>query len=428
MENPRSTAYKILFKILYADAYSNIEINKTFRKAELDDRDRGFVTEIVYGTLEKKLYLEYVAKKFSKTPIKKLSKEVRLILLMALYQIRFMDSVTDFAAVDESVKLCKKVFPKGSGFVNGVLRNVLRDEKAFDIPTKRTIENRSVRYSVSEDIIRLLEEQYGHDETERILDAVNEKPRLFLRVNSLKTNTQDLIDILSRENVSVDRVKGEEFALEVKGLKNIEKDIAYLDGLFTVQDTSSMKTVRALDPKPGERLLDLCACPGGKSTFMAELMHNEGYVLAQDISVPKLKLVDKACSRLGIGIVETRMWDATITDPDMIGSFDRVLIDAPCSGLGIIRKKPEIRYRLCEQFESLYDIQKKILNNGAKYLKDGGILVYSTCTINKKENEDRIRDLMRDNNFLLLEERCLLFGEEESDGFYIAKLKKTEKA
>lgn len=426
MNNARYIAYKILYKILFEGAYSNIEINKTFRKKQLDNRDRGFITELVYGVLEKKIYFEYIISKFSKMPIKKLSREVYLILLMGLYQIRYMDSVTDFAAVDESVKLCKTIFPKGSGFINGMLRNVLRNKGVFEIHEDGSPENMSIRYSISYDIVILLVEQYGACETERILKALSEKPRMFLRINQLKTDIKNVREDLYLEGIEAEDVFGEPLALQVRGFKNIENSNAYQKGLFTVQDHSSMMVVRMLEPKKNEKILDTCSCPGGKATFIAELMENKGSILAQDISGNKLELVDKNCKRLGINIVQTKVHDATLLDRSLIEKFDRVLIDAPCSGLGIIRKKPEIRYKTKKQIEDLYNIQSKILSNGAEYLKKGGILVYSTCTINKKENEDQIRRFLKTNRFELIEEKALIFEEGDSDGFYIAKLIKTE--
>ncbi len=425
MENPRLKAYKILYQVIYEGGYSNIAINHGLRNTKFSNQDRGFITELVYGVLEKKFYLEYVLQKFSKTPLKKLSKEVKLILLMGLYQIRFMNSVTDFAAVDESVKISKKLFPKGGGFVNGVLRNVLRDPNAFEIKNISGIKRLSIEHNVSSDIAELLVEQNGIEEATRILAAMGKKPNLYLRTNLLKTTRDKLEELLTNDGVTIERVPTEPVALSAQNLKRIEENSSYQSGLFTVQDLSSMQAVRTLDPQKGEKILDLCACPGGKTTFAAELMENEGAIDAQDISANKLKLVEQACKRLGITIVRTREWDATKRDDSQKEQYDRVLIDAPCSGLGIIRKKPEIRYKTKQQIESLYDTQQKILESGASYVKRGGILVYSTCTINRRENEEQVQDFLSKYEFELLEEKQLRFQERESDGFYIAKMRKS---
>ncbi len=278
---------------------------------------------------------------------------------------------------------------------------------------------------MSSDIAELLVEQNGIEEATRILAAMGKKPNLYLRTNLLKTTRDKLEELLTNDGVTIERVPTEPVALSAQNLKRIEENSSYQSGLFTVQDLSSMQAVRTLDPQKGEKILDLCACPGGKTTFAAELMENEGAIDAQDISANKLKLVEQACKRLGITIVRTREWDATKRDDSQKEQYDRVLIDAPCSGLGIIRKKPEIRYKTKQQIESLYDTQQKILESGASYVKRGGILVYSTCTINRRENEEQVQDFLSKYEFELLEEKQLRFQERESDGFYIAKMRKS---
>ena len=427
MKNPRRIAYEILLSVLYEGAYSNIAINKALRNSDLQNMDRGFVTELVYGTISKKLYLAYMIQKFSKTPIKKLSKEVMTILYMGLYQILYMDSVTEFAAVDESVKLCKKVFPKGSGFVNGVLRNILRDEDASEIHMKDKKQYLSVRYNVSMDIVTLFDHQYGSAEAEHILQALEEKPALYIRANALKISAAELQKMLEAEVHLVQAVQEEPSALQVANFKRIETNEAYRKGLFTVQDISSMQAVRALDPQEGETILDICASPGGKSTFIAELMNNKGKIYARDISERKLKLVESTAERLGIDIIETAAMDGTVLAEGLKDTFDRVLVDAPCSGLGIIRKKPELRYKTLKDIEPIYEVQAKILENAWQYLKSGGILVYATCTINKDENEKQIEAFLSKKStseYALISQETKLFRAHESDGFYVAKIKK----
>lgn len=427
MKNPRRIAYEILLSVLYEGAYSNIAINKALRNSDLQNMDRGFVTELVYGTISKKLYLAYMIQKFSKTPIKKLSKEVMTILYMGLYQILYMDSVTEFAAVDESVKLCKKVFPKGSGFVNGVLRNILRDEDASEIHMKDKKQYLSVRYNVSMDIVTLFDHQYGSAEAEHILQALEEKPALYIRANALKISAAELQKMLEAEGHLVQAVQEEPSALQVANFKRIETNEAYRKGLFTVQDISSMQAVRALDPQEGETILDICASPGGKSTFIAELMNNKGKIYARDISERKLKLVESTAERLGIDIIETAAMDGTVLAEGLKDTFDRVLVDAPCSGLGIIRKKPELRYKTLKDIEPIYEVQAKILENAWQYLKSGGILVYATCTINKDENEKQIEAFLSKKStseYALISQETKLFRAHESDGFYVAKIKK----
>ncbi|WP_028828498.1 16S rRNA (cytosine(967)-C(5))-methyltransferase RsmB [Proteocatella sphenisci] len=426
MKNPRELGYEAIYNVINQGGYSNITINKILRKNELDNINRGFFTELVYGTIENKLYLDYVIQKFSKQKISDISREVLVILEMGLYQIREMNSVTDFAAVDESVKLCKKVFPRGSGFVNAVLRNVLRDPGAFDIDIKNTSERVSVEYSVSPDIVDLLMKQYDLEGTEDIMYGFSIKPKLYIRANSLRTSPQKLAELLKEEGADAQLVEEVKGALVVKNLKNIENSKSYKDGLFSVQDISSMRCVKELDPAAGEYILDICACPGGKTGYIAELMNNEGRIDAMDISQNKLELVTNTCKRLGVKIVNTSQNDATIYNPDMAGKYDRVLVDAPCSGIGIIRRKPEIRYKTIKDISSIYNIQRKIIQNASKYIKIGGIMIYSTCTINKEENQDITDDFLKKNgNFEKTQEDVMMLPSDgESDGFYICKLKR----
>lgn len=426
MKKPRELAYEIINNVINEGGYSNISINKVLRKHNLENKDRGFLTELVYGTIENKLYLDYVIQKYSKQKLSDISTEILIILEMGIYQIRDMDSVTEFAAVDESVKLCKKVYPRGSGFVNAVLRNILRDKKAFDIDIKDPITKLSVEYSISKDIANLIISQYGAEAAEDIFYGFSQKPQLYIRVNKLKTTKEELIGLLKKEGVEAEIVLENEDALVVKNLKNIENNPQYKLGYFTIQDISSMRCVKELAPIEGETILDICACPGGKTTYMAELMSNKGCIDAKDISKNKLELVEMTCKRLGIKIVNTEASDAVVYEASLESKYDRVLADVPCSGLGIIKRKPEIRYKTIKDIASLYSIQKNIIENASRYVKIDGILVYSTCTINKEENE-KITDWFLENNknYKKVQDDILMLpSENENDGFYICKMQR----
>ncbi len=426
MKKPRELAYEIINNVINEGGYSNISINKVLRKHNLENKDRGFLTELVYGTIENKLYLDYVIQKYSKQKLSDISTEILIILEMGIYQIRDMDSVTEFAAVDESVKLCKKVYPRGSGFVNAVLRNILRDKKAFDIDIKDPITKLSVEYSISKDIANLIISQYGAESAEDIFYGFSQKPQLYIRVNKLKTTKEELIGLLKKEGVEAEIVLENEDALVVKNLKNIENNPQYKLGYFTIQDISSMRCVKELAPIEDERILDICACPGGKTTYMAELMSNKGCIDAKDISKNKLELVEMTCKRLGIKIVNTEASDAVVYEASLESKYDRVLADVPCSGLGIIKRKPEIRYKTIKDIASLYSIQKNIIENASRYVKIDGILVYSTCTINKEENE-KITDWFLENNknYKKVQDDILMLpSENENDGFYICKMQR----
>lgn len=426
MKKPRELAYEIINNVINEGGYSNISINKVLRKHNLENKDRGFLTELVYGTIENKLYLDYVIQKYSKQKLSDISTEILIILEMGIYQIRDMDSVTEFAAVDESVKLCKKVYPRGSGFVNAVLRNILRDKKAFDIDIKDPITKLSVEYSISKDIANLIISQYGAEYAEDIFYGFSQKPQLYIRVNKLKTTKEELIGLLKKEGVEAEIVLENEDALVVKNLKNIENNPQYKLGYFTIQDISSMRCVKELAPIEDETILDICACPGGKTTYMAELMSNKGCIDAKDISKNKLELVEMTCKRLGIKIVNTEASDAVVYEASLESKYDRVLADVPCSGLGIIKRKPEIRYKTIKDIASLYSIQKNIIENASRYVKIDGILVYSTCTINKEENE-KITDWFLENNknYKKVQDDILMLpSENENDGFYICKMQR----
>lgn len=426
MKNPRELGYEAINNVINQGGYSNIAINKILRKSDLDNKNRGFFTELVYGTIENKLYLDYIIQKYSNQKISELSKEVLIILEMGIYQIREMNSVTDFAAVDESVKLCKKIYPRGSGFVNAILRSVLRDPKAFDIDIKDNIERMSVEYSISRDIAQLLLTQYGQEITEDIMYGFSQKPQIYIRANRIKTTAGELKMLLEEEGVGVELVPENQDALAVKNLKNIENNQYYKEGFFTVQDISSMNCVKELNPKEGDYILDICACPGGKTTYMAELINNNGKIDAMDISENKLELVKNTCRRLGLGIVKTEVNDATKYNSQMADKYDKVLVDAPCSGLGIIRRKPEIRYKTEKDITSIYRVQEKILQNASKYLKTGGTLIYSTCTINKDENQKITDKFLNENkNYKRIQDDIIMLpGDNEVDGFYICKMER----
>lgn len=426
MKNPRELGYEAINNVINQGGYSNIAINKILRKSDLDNKNRGFFTELVYGTIENKLYLDYIIQKYSNQKISELSKEVLIILEMGIYQIREMNSVTDFAAVDESVKLCKKIYPRGSGFVNAILRSVLRDPKAFDIDIKDNIERMSVEYSISRDIAQLLLTQYGQEITEDIMYGFSQKPQIYIRANRIKTTAGELKMLLEEEGVGVELVPENQDALAVKNLKNIENNQYYKEGFFTVQDISSMSCVKELNPKEGDYILDICACPGGKTTYMAELINNNGKIDAMDISENKLELVKNTCRRLGLGIVKTEVNDATKYNSQMADKYDKVLVDAPCSGLGIIRRKPEIRYKTEKDITSIYRVQEKILQNASKYLKTGGTLIYSTCTINKDENQKITDKFLNENkNYKRIQDDIIMLpGDNEVDGFYICKMER----
>lgn len=413
MKNAREEALKILFRVEYEGAYPNIALKDM--SDELLSNDRALVTNIVYGVINRKLTLDYIIKQKSKIKLKKLSKYILLILRMGIYQLVFMDKIPESAAVNESVKLAKRYgHSASSGYVNGILRNV--SQNGFDYP-KDKIERLSVEFSFPMWICQKWEKEFGYDFCKELMTSLAKEPMLTLRPNSLKTDAKSLCDML-RVNAEVT-----DGAVECEGL-DVAKDKLYLDGYYTVQDRAAMASAIALDPQEGEVVIDMCAAPGGKTTHIAELMKNKGKVKAFDIYEHKIELIKKNAQRLGISIIDASVMDASVLDKKLIESADRVLCDVPCSGTGIIRRKPDIKWNRKEE-DNFYPIQKKILENASKYLKKGGTLVYSTCSIERDENENVTGSFLDENkNFERLYEKTYYPNVDGTDGFYICKIKK----
>ncbi|WP_122638331.1 16S rRNA (cytosine(967)-C(5))-methyltransferase RsmB [Romboutsia sp. Marseille-P6047] len=437
----RELALKVLLDIEENNNYSNIAINKHFKNINMNNQDRGLATELIYGVVENKYYLDYIIDKLSKIKCKKMNIYVKILLRMGIYQILLLDSISDYAAVNETVSLVKKYDKRSSGFVNAILRNVIRQKDTIgEVDIKDdTIMYLSTRYSYKPWMIKNWINNFSKEFTEDLLEANNEKPSVYLRTNTLKITRDELIEKLINEGVVCSKVPMVEEAIKVENLKNIENNQLFKDGLFTIQDISSMIVGKVMNPKENSLVLDVCSAPGGKTTHLATLMNNTGQVISRDIFEHKLKLIQSTVDRLGLTNVDVQSFDASILDESSVDKFDYVLADVPCSGLGIIRRKPEIKYKEKAELKGLPDIQKTILNNASKYVKIGGTLVYSTCTIQDNENIDIINDFLANNsNFTLVpigEVKVDLDNQENGylkiypnihdiDGFFIAKLKR----
>ena len=387
MKTARQIAVEALGKVNGSKGYSNIVIDKALEQSGLDLRDAAFATALFYGVLERMLTLDHCIAGFSKTPVEKLTPQVREILRVSLYQILYMDSVPDSAAVNEAVNLTR-VFRKESagGFVNGVLRAFLRSGKRVPRMAGSRADQLSIQYSCPAWLVQLWLDSYGEENTEGILKTSLGRPPVYIRVNTLKTTADALSVQLEEEGAVVRRDEMEENCLRVSGTGDVTALPAFQEGLFHVQDTSSQLCVKALDARPGMRVLDICAAPGGKSFTAAQWMHGEGELLAMDLYRARAALVAEGAQRLDIGCIAAKEGDASRYN-SKLGLFDRVLCDAPCSGLGIIRRKPEIKYKNPEELGEIPQLQYNILSNSANYVKKGGILLYSTCTLNPGENE-----------------------------------------
>ncbi|WP_455538450.1 16S rRNA (cytosine(967)-C(5))-methyltransferase RsmB [Terrisporobacter sp.] len=436
--NAREMAYKVLLDIEKNKNYSNMAINKHFKDVKMSNQDRGLATEIIYGVIENKYYIDYMIDKLSKVKTNKMEIYVKILLRMGIYQIMFLNSISDYAAVNESVNLAKKKNSKVSGFINGILRNVIRQkEEIGKIKTKDDVDYLSIKYSYDKWMIRNWMIHFGKEFTEELLEVNSERPNIYLRTNTLKITRDELIKKLEEQNIKAYKVNVVEEAIKVEHLKDIENNKLYKEGLFTIQDISSMLVGKVMNPKENSLVLDVCSAPGGKTTHIATLMNNTGKVVSRDIYEHKLKLISASSKRLGLTNVGVEEFDGIKLDKDSISKFDYVLADVPCSGLGIIRRKPEIKYKEKEEFRELPPIQKKILENASKYVKVGGTLIYSTCTIQDSENIDVVNEFLQKNkNFELApikEVNVDLDNQEKGymkiypnvhdmDGFFISKL------
>lgn len=438
--NSRELAFKTLYDIERNKNYSNISINKNFKNVNISDQEKGLATELIYGIIENKYYLNYIIDKLSKIKSKKMSTYVKISLWLGIYQILFLDSIKDHAAVNESVNLIKKYDKKSSGFVNAILRNVLRQKDSImEIKDKEIKDELSIKYSYNPWIVEKWIKDFGQEFTEDLLDANAEKPNLYIRTNTLKISRDELIGKLAKEGIKCTKVNGIDEAIMVQNLKNIEGNELFKLGYFTIQDISSMLVGKIANPEKGSKVLDICSAPGGKTTHVATIMENTGQVIARDVFDHKLKLIKSTVNRLGLTNVSIENRDALKLDDNSIDKFDYVLADVPCSGLGIIRRKPEIKFKEASELSGLPDIQSKILNNASKYVKENGTLIYSTCTIHDEENIDVVEQFLKENkNFELVPIENInidLDNQEKGyikiypnihgmDGFFIAKLKR----
>ena len=418
MANARKTAVKVLVKIEKEGAYSNLAVAEGLKTAELTPQDKALATALIYGVLDRKITLDFILSKFLKTPVSKTEPFTLAVLRTALYQIKYMDKIPESAAVNEAVKIMKSSkFSRNSGFVNGVLRSVLRTE--VTLPQGENAEDLSVKYSCPLWIVESFLKDYGVEDTKALLEESLKPAGTVLKVNTVKTDIENVKSKLS----DIPFKEGENSLELVKGI-DISKSELYKEGLVYVQDYASQRAVATLDPKKGDRVLDMCSAPGSKAFTMANLMENEGEIIACDLYPHRVELIEKSARRLGIKIIKSRVLDATKFDENL-GQFDCILCDVPCSGLGVIRRKPEIKYTKSDDFGELENIQLAIVKNALRYLKKGGKLLYSTCTLRKAENENLVISLKKEyNDLYLISEKTFMPHKDGTDGFYCALFKK----
>lgn len=447
----REVALEVLLKVDKDKSYSNLQLNKEIEKTNLSRVDISFATEIIYGTIQRLNTIDWILNQYIK-PNTKLEPWVKSLLRLSIYQLYYLDRVPNHAVVNEAVNIAKARGHRGiSGLVNGILRNILRNKDSLIIPKNLSDTKRlALEYSHPEWLVDRFIKDYGIDDAKEICRVNNLPPYHSLRVNSLKISRDEMINKLKAElgtEVEVEPSLISEQGIRVKGGGNLALSHWYKAGYITIQDESSMLVADALDPKTGMVVLDALAAPGGKTTHIAEKMQNKGKIIASDIHSHKTKLIDEQQERLGLSIIETIQVDAREINKHYGQIFDRILLDVPCSGFGVIRRKPDLKWTKTEaDIVSLTRIQEQILEAASALLKSGGILVYSTCTLAKEENEEMIKRFINNHpNFKLdttlpkylsnvVSEKVdtntgmlqILPHHFNTDGFFISRLQRVE--
>lgn len=396
----------------------------------LEERDKAFIKRLTEGTLERQIELDYYLNQYSSVPVKKMKPLIRCLMRMSVYQLLYMDNIPDSAVCNEACKLAqKRKFANLKGFVNGVLRKVAREKEQLTLPdAKKHFEQYlSVKYSVPEWIVDMWLGQYGKDTTEKILAGLLEIHPVSVRfkVDATETEKEELCSQIRVAGAEIHPAKMPEGMYVLEKAEGISNLPGFAEGRYTVQDASSALAVYGAGISPGDSVIDICAAPGGKSILAAELTGPEGRVLSRDVSERKTDLIEENISRMGCENITVEVHDATVTDESKYEAFDVMLADVPCSGLGVMGKKRDIKYHVTpEQLQSIQKLQKQILTSSWRYVKEGGVLLYSTCTIHSGENEEMVRFITENFPFELEEEKQFLPGIDETDGFYYARLRR----
>lgn len=443
--NEREIVLDLLLDMEKNGSYTHLLLRTTLRKYQfLDKKSRAFITKLLEGTTEYRIQLDYILDQFSKTKMKKCRPLIRNLLRMSVYQIYYLDHIPDSAVCNEAVRLAKKRgFQSLSGFVNGLLRNISRNKQHISFPDKEKNETfaLSIQYSMPEWIIEMWLSQYRYDEVERMLASTLKERGTIVRINEQKTTKEELKRQLKGE-MTVQDGAYLPFALVVSDYDYLQKSEAFLQGLFQVQDESSMLVSLAANPKKDDVVLDVCAAPGGKSLHMAQLLQNSGHVVARDLTQEKIELIEENIERMGYDNIEAQVFDACELDEQWIEKADIVIADLPCSGLGVMAKKNDLKYRITkEEIVALASLQRQILQVVSQYVKPGGTLIYSTCTVTTEENIKNYNWVKETLGFLpndmtsylpgqLQTETAkegylqLLPGVHECDGFFISSFQK----
>ena len=429
--NSREIILDILLEISGQNEYSNILITAVLNKYDyLEPREKAFIKHVAEGTLERRIQIDYVLDRYSKVPVRKMKPLIRELLRMSVYQILFMENVPDAAVCNEAVKLAKKrKFQTLQGYVNGVLRTIVREKDKIPYPEreKDIVRYFSICYSMPEWLVRHFQKAYGDEKTEKILQGFLERQPVCVRIdeNLEEEKRKEILDAWRRDGVKVKNHPALSYAFLLEGTEGISRLYGYQEGYFTVQDVSSMMVVEEAGIQAGNVVLDVCAAPGGKTMHAACKLHGTGQVIACDVTEYKTQKIEENCERLGYENVTVRVQDARVFDETLEGKADVVIADVPCSGLGVIGKKQDIKYRVTEEsLQQITELQREIIRNVVRYVKPGGTLMYSTCTINAGENEKMVEWICEQFAFEKNRMVQLLPGIDETDGFFYARLRR----
>ena len=429
----RKVALDILLRCEKEGGYANLALDAALSRAELSAVDRGLVTELVFGVIERKITIDHYISSLSSAKLSDVEPSVLMLLRMAIYQLAFLDRIPAYAAVNESVSLCPK---RAKGYVNAILRSYMRLESPIALP-EDPIERLSVEYSYPVALCELFVSEFGTERAKSLFAAMNENPKPALRINTLKTDRESVIAALEGEGLRAEKSEVAPNGLSVSG-----GAVATLAGLksgeFFVQDEASQICCEALGAKAGDFVIDVCSAPGSKSFGAAINMENRGRILSFDLHKNKLSLIERGAKRLGIDIIEARAADGRVGIEELFSKADKVICDVPCSGYGVIAKKPEIRYKDPKETERLPEIQYDILKSCSRYVKEGGVLVYSTCTVLNRENGANIERFLKEHPDFYAEdyEVCgkkygaittFMPDTDKTDGFFVARLRRKTK-
>ncbi len=437
--NLRELVLEVMLAVTRDQEYSHIAIRDMLDKYQyLQKQERSFLKRVCQGTLEHMIWIDYVLNQFSKVKVNKMKPQIRCILRSSVYELKYMDAIPASATCNEAVKLAKKKgFHSLTGFVNAVLRNVSRSLDQIVLPEKEQDIQKylSVKYSMPEWILKLWKNSYSWDQIEEFLKSFLMEAPVSIRVNPLKTTLEELKKELEAQQIQVQEHETLPGVLYLEHYDSLRRIPAFAEGKFYVQDTSSMQAALLAEPKPGNYVLDVCAAPGGKSIHMAELLLeaerkeaevSPGIVEARDLTEYKVSLIQENLKRCGLPNILAKQADARVLDREQIGKADIVLADLPCSGLGVLGRKADIKYKMTrEASQELCSLQKEILHTVQQYVKQGGVLIYSTCTINPAENEENVHWFLQEHSdFQLQAQRQILPDGGRNDGFFLAKLRK----